>query len=195
MSINYAAIAFWAFAALIAVAGASYFLTVFNGLIQLRNDVRKAWADIDVVLKQRYDELPNVIAAVKGYMAHEKTLLEDLARARSQYLQAADIEGKIGAESGVSGQIKTLFAAVENYPDLKANQNFLQLQGRISGLEIELADRRELYNASVNAFNVRIDSLPDLVVARLLRLKPMAMFEATSAEQEKPDVDGLLAAR
>ncbi len=192
MDPNYGLIAFLAIAALILVGGVSYFLIIYNGLVQLKNDVKKAWADIDVILKQRYEELPNVIAAVKGYMEHEKTLLEDLARARTQYLEAKDIGGKLEAEAGVSGQIKTLFAVAENYPDLKANQNFLQLQSRVTGLEIEIADRRELYNASVNAFNTRIESLPDVIVASMLRMKPLELFSATAAEQAQPDVSGLL---
>lgn len=165
-----------------------YFLIIFNGLIALRNDVKKSWADIDVILKQRYDELPNVIAAVKGYMTHEKRLLKSVTTARSHYLGSPDIQGKLAAEGELAGPLKEIFAVAENYPDLKADRNFLNLQQRISGLEIEIADRREMYNASVNAYNTRIESLPDLIVASLLNLKPLEMYRVAEDEKAKPDI-------
>lgn len=169
-----------------------YFLIIFNGLIALRNDVKKSWADIDVILKQRYDELPNVIAAVKGYMAHEKRLLESVTAARSHYLGSPDIQGKLAAEGELAGPLKAIFAVAESYPDLKADRNFLNLQQRISGLEIEIADRREMYNASVNAYNTRIESLPDLIVASLLNLKPLEMYRVAENEKARPDITAVL---
>jgi len=169
-----------------------YFLIIFNGLIALRNDVKKSWADIDVILKQRYDELPNVIAAVKGYMAHEKGLLESVTAARSHYLGSPDIQGKLAAEGELAGPLKAIFAVAESYPDLKADRNFLNLQQRISGLEIEIADRREMYNASVNAYNTRIESLPDLIVASLLNLKPLEMYRVAENEKARPDITAVL---
>lgn len=176
----------------VAVGLVAWFVMIFNGLVALKNDAKKAWSDIDVILKQRYEELPNVIAAVKGYMAHEKGVLEGVTEARAKYLAAPDIHGKLEAERMLAGPLKTVFAVAENYPDLKANQNFLQLQQRISGLEIEISDRRELYNAAVNSFNTRIESLPDVFVARMLAMRPMELFAATAAEKAVPDVGAML---
>ncbi len=195
MEPNYALIAAGFLAALAAVAALIYFFIIFNGLVTLRNNVKKAWADIDVILKQRYDELPNVIAAVKGYMAHEKTLLESVTAARTHYLGAGDVHGKLAAENELAGPLKTVFAVAENYPDLKADRNFLNLQQRVTGLEIEIADRRELYNASVNAYNTRIESLPDLLVASLFNLKPLEMYLAAETEKTRPEVSNLLQAK
>lgn len=192
MEPNYTLITIGFLAALAAIGAVIYFFIIFNGLVALRNNVKKAWADIDVILRQRYDELPNVIAAVKGYMTHEKDLLESVTAARTHYLGAADIHAKLAAEGELAAPLRAVFAVAENYPDLKANQNFLQLQQRVTGLEIEIADRRELYNASVNAFNTRIESLPDLLVASLLNLKPLELFTAGSGEKARPDLTDIM---
>ena len=165
-----------------------WFIMVFNGLVMLKNDVKKAWSDIDVMLKQRYEELPNVIATVKGYAKHEADVFERVTKARTEYMQAKDIHDKIVAEQDLAGPLKSLFAVAEGYPDLKANQNFLRLQDRISSIETEIADRRELYNATVSIFNTRLESIPDVVVAKLLMLKKMEFYQIQSEEQEKPRV-------
>jgi len=192
MGPNYFLIAGLFLAALLIAGLVTTFLIVFNGLIALRNEVKKAWADIDVVLKQRYDELPNVIATVRGYAAHEQALFEKVAAARSGYLGATDVHGKLAAEGLLAGPLRTVFALAENYPDLKADQNFLELQKRVSSLETEIADRRELYNAAVNEYNTRLASLPDLAVAAMLNLQPLELFAASTAEQAGPDVPSLL---
>lgn len=188
----YLTIAFFFILGFAAVGLVTWFVMIFNGLVALKNDVKKAWADIDVILKQRYEELPNVIAAVKGYMAHEKGVLEGVTEARAKYLAAPDIHGKLEAERMLAAPLKTMFAVAENYPDLKANQNFLQLQRRVSGLEIEIADRRELYNAAINAFNTRIESLPDVFVAQMLAMRPLELFTASAAERAVPDAGAML---
>src|SRR5512137_613899 len=130
------------------------FIGIYNSLVRLRNDIKKSWANIDVLLKQRTDELPKLIASVKGYMKHEKGLLENITKARTAFLSATTMDAKAKADSVISGALKSLFAVAENYPNLKANENFIQLQQRISGLENEIADRREFYNDSVNTFNI-----------------------------------------
>ncbi|MBU0536225.1 MAG: LemA family protein, partial [Nanoarchaeota archaeon] len=132
---------------LVVIAVVGYIIAIFNGLIRLKNNIKKSLGNIDVLLKQRYDELPKLIESVKGYMKHEKSVLTEITQARSIYSKAGnDIHKKAQADNMMTGALKTLFAVAENYPQLKANENFMQLQGRISGIENELADRREFYN-------------------------------------------------
>ncbi len=168
--------------AVIGIVG--YFAGVYNGLIQVRHNVDKAWANIDVLLKQRHDELPKLIDTCRGYMKHEQTLLENITKARTSFLNASSIEEKTTAENQLNKGLKTLFAVSENYPDLKANQNFLQLQGRVSGLENEIADRREFYNESVTIFNVRIQQFPDLFIANMLAYKSRTLLEIPKEETQ-----------
>ncbi|HRK61052.1 MAG TPA: LemA family protein [Candidatus Omnitrophota bacterium] len=161
-----------------------YFVGVYNGLVQVRHNVDKAWANIDVLLKQRHDELPKLIDTCKGYMKHEQSLLENITKARTSFLNASSIEDKTNAENALNKSLKTLFAVSENYPDLKANQNFLQLQGRVSGLENEIADRREFFNESVTIFNVRIQQIPDLFIANMLAYKIRPLLEISKEETQ-----------
>jgi len=161
-------------------------VSVYNGLVQLKNNIKKAWANINVLLKQRTDELPKLIASVKGYMAHEKGVLTELTKARSAIMTAKTVDEKAQASNQITSALKTLFAVAENYPDLKANQNFAQLQTRISSLENELADRREFYNDSVNTYNIKIQTFPDVIIANKLNYKEEKMFEVS--EEDKQDV-------
>jgi len=156
---------------------AVYVSMIFNGLIALKNDVVKAWANIDVLLKQRHDELPNLVEVCKGYMNYERDTFEKVTRARSQYEQAVSVDQKAQADQSMTSALRGLFAVAENYPQLKANENFLKLQNRITELESEIADRREFYNDSVNSFNVRIQQLPDTMIAAFMNLKPQSMFK------------------
>ncbi len=171
---------------LAAIIVIGYFVGMYNSLIRLKNDIEKAWSNIDVLLKQRSDELPKLIASVKGYMKHEKGLLENITKARTAFLSATTMAAKAKADNVISGALKSLFAVAENYPNLKANENFIQLQQRISGLENEIADRREFYNDSVNTFNIRIESFPDMIIANMMKLVKREMFKV--AEAEKQDV-------
>ena len=166
---------------------AVYFISVYNGLVRLRNNIKKSWANINVLLKQRSDELPKLIASVKGYMKHERETLEVLTKARTDFLKAKTMSEKAEADSMITSALKTIFAVAENYPNLKANENFIQLQNRISGLENELADRREFYNDSVNNYNIRIQSFPDMFVARMIGCKSEEMFKVS--EEDKQDVE------
>jgi LemA protein len=162
---------------------AVYVVMIFNGLIAVKNDVAKAWANIDVLLKQRHDELPNLVEVCKGYMTHERETLEKVTQARSQYQQAVSVDQKAQADQGTTSALRSLFAVSENYPQLKANDNFLKLQNRITELENEIADRREFYNDSVNTFNVRIQQMPDTFIAAFMNLRPQSMFKVEDADK------------
>jgi LemA protein len=170
----------------VVVGLALYFVTVYNSLVAIRNECDRAWANIDVLLKQRFDELPKLVDTCKGYMKYEQETLQKIVDARTRWLAATTVEGKLEANQQSQQALKTLFAVAENYPELKANETFRHLQGRISQLESQIADRRELYNDAVNTYNIRIAQLPDLFVARLLHYTPKPLFQA--APEERADV-------
>ncbi len=133
----------------------SYFVGLYNNLVTLKNDIDRSFADIDVILKQRYDELPKLIETCKGYMQYEQKTLQAVTEARAAYSRATTPGEKAQADNMVTGALRTLFAVAEKYPDLKANTNFMQLQGRITALEDKIADQRSRFNGDVNAFNIR----------------------------------------
>jgi LemA protein len=177
------------FLALLVVA-AIYVVRIYNGLISLRENVRKAWSNIDVLLTQRHDELPKLVETCKRYMAYEQETLERVMQARSAVFKAqgsGDVTALGAAEQQLREGLGRLFAVAENYPDLKADQGFRHLQTRISQLEESIADRRELYNEAVNLNNIRIQTFPDLIVARAFDFKQSALLEFT--EEQKRDVD------
>lgn len=167
-----------------------YGVTLYNGLVTLKHNVSKAWSNIDVLLKQRHDELPKLVEVCKQYMGYEKDTLERVISARSAVFaarEAGDI-GKLGAaETLLRGGLGNLFALAESYPELKADQNFQHLQQRITGLENTIADRREYYNESVNLNNVRIEQFPDVIIARWFGFNARDLLEFS--EEEKQDVD------
>jgi len=164
-----------------------YFITLYNGLIVVSRNIDKAWANIDVLLRQRHDEIPKLIEVCEGYMKYERETLEKITAARTACIQAKSVGESSQAEGDLARSLKTLFAVSENYPELKANQNFTQLQQRISYLESQIADRRELFNDSVNNYNIRINEIPDMFVARMLNMQPKELFKIL--EEEKKDVD------
>lgn len=172
------------------VALAVYGVSLYNRLVNLKHNVSKAWSNIDVLLKQRHDELPKLISTCKEYMKYEQETLDKVISARSRVFQARE-SGNIGALGAAEGALRMglgqLFALAENYPDLKANDNFQHLQGRITGLENTIADRREFYNESVNRNNIAIEEFPDLIVARLFNFKAAELL--AFEEEEKADVD------
>lgn len=186
MAILGAAIAF-----LLIVGLGAYFVIAFNSLVTLRNNIDKAWANVDVVLKQRHDELPKLIETCKGYMQYEQQTLSAVTEARSAYSHAGSLPEKAQAENQINGALRSLFAVAEKYPELKANGNFLTLERRITALEEEIADRREFFNDSVNTYNIRIRQLPDMFVAMLLFMRRKEMFQAT--EEDRQDVQVKLA--
>lgn len=154
-----------------------YLVVIFNGLVRLKHNIDRAWSNIDVLLKQRYDELPKLVRVCEGYMQHERAVLENVTRARAQLDNAGSGTEVIEANNAISQALRSLFAVVENYPDLKADQAFRQLQSRVSQLEDQIADRRELYNDSVNLFNIRIEQFPDVFVANMMKLVPRQLWQ------------------
>jgi LemA protein len=173
---------------LFGVGLATYAVILYNELIHLRNDNDRAWANIDVLLKQRHDEVPNLVAAVKGYMDHERQTLETLAQARTASLAAASIPQKARADLLMSGALRTVFAISERYPDLKASQNFLTLQKRISELEERIADRREFFNDDVNTYNTRIAQIPQVFLSRWMELKPRQLFQVNDQDRQQVEI-------
>ena len=167
-----------------------YFVGIYNSLVALRERVKQAWANIDVLLKQRHDELPKLIDACRQYMQYEQQTLEKVMQARSAVFQARE-GGNVAAVGAAEQQLRAglgqLFAVAENYPQLKANESFQQLQARITGLEEAIADRRELYNEQVQLNNTRVDQFPDVLIARRYGFSARPLLEF--AEAEKADVD------
>ena len=168
-----------------------YLISLYNGLVEVKNAVSKAWANIDVLLKQRHDELPKLIDTCKQYMQHEQATLEKVIAARAKMSSAResqDVAAVGRAETGLRSGLGQLFALAESYPDLKANEQFVQLQARISSLENSIADRREFYNESVNINNVRIEQFPGVLVARLFNFKAFELLKFTAEELTDVDV-------
>jgi LemA protein len=167
-----------------------YGITIYNSLVQIKYNVSTTWANIDVLLKQRHDELPKLVETCRQYKEFEQSTLERVTEARGRVHQAresGDIQALGAAETALRSGLGQLFAVVEAYPDLKANQQFSQLLNRITALESAIADRRELYNDSVNINNVRIEQFPDSIIAGMYRF-PRAQLLSFDAE-EKKDVD------
>ena len=178
----------------VAILALVYLVMIYNNLVQVKHNVTKAWANIDVLLKQRHDELPKLVETCKQYMKFEQDTLQKVIEARSRVFSAResqDIRALGPAEAGLRASIGSLFALAESYPDLKTNQTFLQLQSRISGLENAIADRREFYNESVNINNVRIEQFPDTIVAGMFSFKPAQLLEFDAAEKIDVDVKQL----
>jgi LemA protein len=165
-----------------------YVVTIYNGLVGLRNDIDKAWANIDVLLKQRHDELPRLVDVCKGYMQYERETLQTLTEARTKFALASTVDQKASASGTLTASVQKLFAVAENYPDLKANVSFLALQKRISELESQIADRREFYNDAINIFNTRIQQVPDTWLASPMHLTPRLMFQVASAEKSPVNI-------
>ena len=173
-----------------------YLVMVFNGLVSLKNNVKKAWANIDVLLKQRHDELPKLVETCKQYMSYEQATLEKVMQARAGVQQARE-SGDVGALGPAEAQLRSvigkLYAVAEAYPQLKANESFQQLQARISGLENAIADRREFYNDSVNLYNTGIQQFPGVLLARQFSFKDAVMLEFGSEDKKDVDVKSLFA--
>ena len=167
-----------------------YGVMIYNNLVRLKHDVSQAWSNIDILLRQRHDELPKLVETCKQYMKYEQDTLERVMQARTQ-VAAARMEGNVAALGPAETQLRmglgNLFAVAEAYPDLKASQTFQHLQTRITGLENTIADRREYYNESVNNNNVRIEQFPDVILARHFSFTARELLEFS--DEEKRDVD------
>lgn len=161
---------------------------LYNGLIRLRNQVKNSWAQIDVQLKRRNDLIPNLVETVKGYMKHEKSVLENITKARTSFLRAKTMKDKAKSSNMMSETLKSLFAVSENYPKLKANENFLQLQEELSGTESKIAYARQHYNDMVMVFNTKIQTFPNKIFADMLKFSKEELFEATEEERKNVKV-------
>lgn len=164
-----------------------WLIAVYNGLIRLKNRVNEAWSDIDVQLKRRYDLIPNLVNTVKGYATHEKELFEKVTQARAAAMGAGSADDKAKAENALSGTLKSLFAVAEAYPDLKANQNFLELQRELTDTEDKIQAARRFYNGNVMEFNTKIELFPNNLIAGMLNFTKREFFGAD--EKEKAPVE------
>jgi len=169
-----------------------WIVLAYNGLVSLKNRAKEAWADIDVQLKRRYDLIPNLIETVKGYAAHEKEVFEKVTEARTKAMEAresGDLKKMAEAENYLAQTLKTLFAVAENYPDLKASQNFLELQRELTDTEDKIMYARRFYNANVRDLNIAIESFPTNIIASIFKFKKMDLFEISAPEErETPKV-------
>jgi len=157
---------------------------MYNSLVQLRVRADNSWSDIDVQLKRRHDLIPNLVETVKGYAAHEKGTFENIAKFRSQAMQAATPADKAAAENQLTGALKSLFAVAENYPELKASEEFTQLQGSLSQTEDSIQNSRRYYNAVVRDFNTKIQSFPTNILAGMFGFQQRQFFEAAATDRE-----------
>ena len=160
-------------------------ISLRNKLFRLKNQVEEAWSTIDVQLKKRYDLIPNLVETVKGYAKHESGTLEAVIKARNIAISAKTTDEKINAENALSGTLKSLFKLKEAYPELKANQNFIDLQNQLRNIEDEIASARRYYNAVVREFNTRLEIFPSNIVARRMRFEKQKYFELDSEEERK----------
>ena len=164
-------------------------IAIYNGLIRLKNRVDEAWSDIDVQTKRRYDLIPNLVNTVKGYAAHEKEVFEKVTEARTRAMGAQSTADKAQAENMLSQTLKSLFAVAENYPDLKANENFLELQRELTDTEDKIQASRRFYNGNVRNFNIKIQVFPNNIFAGMLGFTSREFFEAEGGEKEAVKVE------
>jgi LemA protein len=161
----------------------AYLVNTYNTFVRLSNNIDKGWSNIDVILKQRYDELPKLVDVCNSYMAHERETLEAVTKARAAYGTSMTVDAKARAENQLTSALGSLFAVAEQYPDLKANEEFLHVQQRISVLESTIADRREFYNDSVNLYNIRIEQIPSNWVAQQSGYQARPLLEVPQADR------------
>jgi len=169
----------------VVVVLALFVISVYNGLITWRNRVRDSFSHIEVQLKRRHDLIPNLVETVKSYAKHEKELFENVTKARASAISATSIGEKIEAENTLSGTLKTLFAVAENYPDLKANQNFLELQRDLRDTEDKVSASRQLYNTTVREYNTKLEVFPNNIIANMFSFKPEKFFEVENEEERE----------
>ncbi|MDR1418344.1 MAG: LemA family protein [Endomicrobium sp.] len=176
--------AFLAIIILIFLVGA-YALSIYNQLVALKNRVQEAWSDVGVQMKRRYDLIPNLVEIVKGYASHEKTTLDAVIQARNAAVRVKDsVEDKSKAESVLSGTLKSLFALSENYPNLKANENFLELQRELTDTENKIQASRRFYNSNVLSLNIRLERFPSNIVGKMFNFEKQDFFQLEESEQE-----------
>jgi LemA protein len=162
--------------------------SLYNTLITMSTQIDEAWSQIDVQLKRRTDLIPNIVSSVKGYAKHEKSVFEDVTKARSTMMKAETPQSMAKASDGLSSALKSLFAIAENYPELKANENFVQLQNQLSDTEDKIAYSRQFYNSTVTDFNVKVRVFPNTIIAGMLGFKEKPFFKTEGAERESVKV-------
>lgn len=178
----------------IALIAGIYGVVIYNGLVNLKNGITKAWSNIDVLLVQRHDELPKLVETCKQYMQFERETLAQVMAARSAAdgaRQSGDVKGVGAAQAALASGLGKITATVEAYPELRANQSIQHLLGRITGLENAISDRREFYNEVVNSFNVRLEEFPDVIIARFFGFKSGVLLEFSDAEKSDVDIGAL----
>ena len=179
---------YWIIGGIVVVLG--YVGLAYNSLVRKRNQVRNSWAQIDVQLKRRNDLIPNLVKTVKGYMKHEKGVLEAVTKARTSMMNAGSNVGNVAqADNMLTGALKSLFAVAENYPDLKASKNFIQLQEEITGTENKVAYSRQNYNDSVMFMNNKIETFPSNLIAKTFSFKEETLFEVAEGEKAVPKIE------
>lgn len=177
--------AVWVLLGIIAVV-IIWFVAVFNKLVGLKNRSDEAWSDIDVQLKRRYDLIPNLVESVKGYAKHEKTVFENVTKARADAMSAKGLDSKAKAENQITEALKSIFAVAENYPALKANENFAKLQDELTDTENKIEAARRFYNANIRDFNIAIEVFPASIVANMFSYKHRELFEMENAAEKEP---------
>ena len=176
------------------VGSVGYFLSIYNGLVEMKNNIGRSWANVDVLLKQRHDELPKLVSTCEAYMQHERAVFDKLSEARGAVARATTVPQRAEAESQIGRALGGFMAVAENYPDLKADQGFRALQQRISELENQIADRREFYNDVVTLFNTRLEQIPDSWVAQGMQLTHAELFKVSEADREDVKIQFKLSA-
>jgi len=171
------------------VGSVGYFLSLYNGLVEMKNNIGRSWANVDVLLKQRHDELPKLVTTCQTYMQHERAIFDKLSEARAALQSARSVAQRAEAEGRIGRALGTILAVAENYPDLKADQGFRALQQRISELENAIADRREFYNDVVTLFNTRLEQIPDSWVAQGMQLQRADLFKVSEQDREDPRIE------
>lgn len=178
----------WIIAIVVLVIIIGWVISTYNGLVQLRNKVKNAFAQIDAQLQRRFDLIPNLVETVKGYAGHEKEVLENVAASRSGYMKASSNEQKLEMNNQLTSTLKTLFAVAESYPDLKANTNFMSLQKELSETEDKLVYARQFYNDAVTIYNTKIQMFPGNLIAGIFGFKEEALFDAVDEANQAPRV-------
>ena len=178
-----------AFIGFVVVGSVGYFLSLYNGFVEMKNNIGRSWANVDVLLKQRHDELPKLVKTCEAYMQHERAVFDKLSEARAALAGAKSVAQRAEAESLLGRALGGVFAVAEGYPDLKADQGFRALQQRISEIENQIADRREFYNDVVTLYNTRLEQIPDSWVAQGMQLTAAELFKITDREREDPVIE------
>ncbi len=173
----------------VVVGTVGYFLSLYNGFVEMKNNIGRSWANVDVLLKQRHDEIPKLVKTCEAYMQHERAVFDKLSEARAALASARTVGERASAESQLGKALGGIMAVAESYPDLKADHGFRALQQRISELENQIADRREFYNDVVALYNTRLEQIPDSWVAQGMRLEGAELFKIQDRDREDPRIE------